>query len=142
MVHVCVFLAGCAVTHTGEYPEYPGASTEPPREPAVPKEVRTESSIVDLAAGLVWVELAPQDRDVQVGDVLQLRRGGDYVGQMDVMQREDDLAGGVFDRKFHGPGAPPRIGDIAHRATGVLECGTGEHREASTANPPTDRNDG
>ncbi|MHC4223270.1 MAG: hypothetical protein ACYSX0_08350 [Planctomycetota bacterium] len=60
----------------------------------------------------VQISLGSAD-GLKVGDVLQLRRGASYVGQVVIVRVEKDSSVGEFDKEFTGSGAPPRSGDIA-----------------------------
>lgn len=53
---------------------------------------------------------------VQLGDVLHLGRGSDYVGAAEVASIEGETVVATIDREFPGKAFPPRPNDVAYAA--------------------------
>ena len=68
--------------------------------------------VLTVKGEMVHVSLGSAD-GLGIGDVLQLRRGASYVGQVVIVRVEKNSAVGEFDGEFTGPGAPPRPDDVA-----------------------------
>ncbi|MHC4548999.1 MAG: hypothetical protein ACYTEZ_09485 [Planctomycetota bacterium] len=73
----------------------------------------SEGRVNSVRDTLVVISVGSED-GVRVGDVYHLRRGGTYVGQIQISKVEKNLAVGEFDDKFAGAGAPPQRGDVAY----------------------------
>jgi uncharacterized phage infection (PIP) family protein YhgE len=69
--------------------------------------------VVNAVRGtLVSISVGSTD-GVRIGDIYHIRRGGTYVGQIQIKRVEKNQAVGQFDTQFTGPGAPPQNNDVA-----------------------------
>jgi predicted RNase H-like nuclease (RuvC/YqgF family) len=82
------------------YPEF-----QPEEKGPTGKVIAVEKSRIVLSCG--------SRGGLEVGDVVQLRRGSTYVGQAVVLRVDPEQSIAEFETEFTGKGAPPRPGDLA-----------------------------